>query len=76
MEAQPDLERYYNREDYDYEFVWNKLLFYHRMMLTACTVRERTRRLPKVVQKTLQAARDGLCIVVPCTYITPVDYVE
>jgi len=76
IEAQPDLAQFYDREEYEYDFVWDKVLFYHKAIIFACKAREKTRLLPKFLQKWIITTKEWTCRAIPFIYVAPVDWVD
>jgi hypothetical protein len=76
MEAQPQLAEFYDYPHYQYDFVWNKVLFYHNAILLACRMREFTRRLPKSLQKIIICSKEVISYLIPYIYVAPVDWIE
>ncbi len=76
MKAQPQLAEFYDNPHYRYDFVWNKILFYHNAILLACRLRELSRQLPKPLQKIIIYSKEAISYLIPFIYVAPVDWIE
>ena len=58
--ARTDLAAFYNDAGYAFDFVWDKILFYHRAIRFACIMRERSARLPRRARKMIHRTKEEI----------------
>ena len=76
FKSEKDLADYYDNTSYKYNFVWDKVLFFHRSMLFACWMRERTMGLPRWMRKIIFISKEFISEFIPFIYVAPVDWIE